>query len=223
VGGFLWGLFDILLGLGITLAGLRMFFAVLPIAVFIVGGYVAGMAFYHLGDEGGFFDTSASILVGIAAGIALAVLSYFLWYAGALIVAGSIGAMIGSGIMAAFSSDADVLNFVVALIGAAVAILIAYVFNVPTWVVIVGTSMFGAAAVVLGAMLALDRVELDQLPEGPALAAVNHSWFWVLAWAVIAAIGIWVQYTTTRDVEVPEGRWTRLQPESYARVDRRST
>ncbi len=223
MGGFFWGVFDIALGLGFVLAGLRLFFALLPMAAFLVGGYATGMAFYHLGDEGGLFDTSASILVGIAAGIALAILSYLLWYVGVLIVAGSTGATIGSGIMAAFSSEANVLHFVVALIAAAVALLIAYEFNVPTWVVIVGTSLFGAVAVVLGAMLALDRVEFDDLQSGPALAVVTHSWFWVLAWAGIAAIGIWVQYTTARDIEVPDGRWTRLQPESYVRVGRRST
>jgi hypothetical protein len=221
VGGFFLGLFDIVIGLGILLAGLRMFFAVLPIGAFIVGGYAAGMAVYHLGDEGGFLDTTFSIVVGLAAGAGFAIASYLLWYLGALILAGAVGAMIGSGIMAAFTSDADVLTFLVALAGAVLAVGIAYVLNVPTWVVIVVTSLFGAAVTVLGVMLTLDRVEVEQLEQGPALAVVNHSWFWILGWAALVGVGIWMQYVTTRDIDLPEGRWSRLQPETYARVDRR--
>ena len=79
------------------------------------------------------------------------------------------------------------------------------------------------AAEFLGAMLALNRVEIDELEVGPALAAVNQSWFWVLGWAVLVGIGIWIQYATTKDIELPEGRWSRLQPETYARVSRRSS
>lgn len=224
VGGFFLGLFDIAIGLGLVLAGLRVFFALLPFGAFIVGGYAAGMAVYHLGDEGGFLDTTFSLVVGFAAGIGFAIASYLFWYLGALILAGAVGAMIGSGIMAAFTSDADVLTFLVALAGALVAVAIAYTLNIPTWVVIVVTSMFGASVTVLGVMLALNRVEIEDLEQGPALAAVDHSWFWILGWAAVAVFGIWMQYVTTRDIDLPEGRWSRLRPETYARVNRqRST
>ena len=221
MGGFFLGLFDIAICLGLAFAGLRIFFALLPLGAFLVGGYAAGMAVYHLGDEGGFLDTTFSIVVGLATGFACAIASYLLWYVGALILAGAVGALIGSGIMAAFTSDADVATFLVALGGAVLAVAIAYLLNVPTWVVIVVTSMFGAAVTVLGALLALNRVEIDELEQGPALAAVDHSWFWILGWAALVGVGIWMQYVTTKDIELPEGRWSRLQPETYARVDRR--
>jgi hypothetical protein len=221
MGDFFLGLFDLTVGAAFVVAGLRVFFAVLPIGVFLVGGYTGALAVYQLGDEGGFLDTTLSLLVGFAIGIGLALLSYLLWYLGALILAGAVGAMIGSGIMAAFTTEADILTFFVALAGAAIAVAVAYWFNVPTWVVIVVTSMFGAAVAVLGAMLVLNRVDVDQLSEGPALAAVDQSWFWILTWAVVVGIGIYTQYVTTRDIDLPEGRWSRLQPETFARVDRR--
>jgi len=221
VGGFLLGLFDIALGLGLVIAGLRLFFALLPLTTFLAGAYAAGIAVYHLGDEGGFLDTTFSIMVGIGAGIGLALLSYLLWYLGALFLTGAVGATIGTGIMAAFQSEANVATFLVALGCAIVAVIIAYALNVPTWVVIVVTSLLGASVMVLGALLALNRVEVEDLEQGPALAVVESSWFWILAWAVIAGAGIWVQYTTTADIELPEGRWSRLRPETYARVGRR--
>jgi hypothetical protein len=221
--GLILGVFAVALGLGLVLAGIRLFVVLLPAAVFLVGLYATGMAFASLGEEGGLLKTSVSILVGLAVGIGLSVLSYVVWYLGVLIVAGSIGATIGSGIVAVFSSEADVLHLVFAVAGAGVALFIAYEFNVPTWVVIVGTSLFGAGAMVLGILVTFGQIELDDLQYGPALPVLNHSWFWALAWADIAVFGIWVQYTTARDSAVPEGRWVRLQPGEYLRVGRRST
>jgi hypothetical protein len=220
--GFIWGLIAVALGLGFVLAGLRMFLAVLPMGAFLVGWYVTGLAFYHLGTEGGMLESSVSIIAGILAGLTLAVLSYLLWYVGLLIMVSATGATVGSGIVSVFSAEAGVLLIVVALIGAVIALYIAYEFYAPTWIMIVGTSIFGAIAVVIGVMLVLDRIEFDDLQNGPALAAVNQSWFWIVAWAGIAAAGVWVQYVTAKDTELPEGRWTLLQSRAYARIGRRS-
>ncbi len=220
--GFFLGLIDLAIGLGFVFAGLRLFFAILPIGAFFVGGYAASVAVYHLFDDAGFLDTTLSIAVGLAVGVGLALVSYLFWYVGALILAGGVGAMIGSGIMAAFTTDADVLTFLVALAGAAIAVFLAYLFNLPTLVVIIVTSLIGAAIAVLGAMLVLNRVDVDELSDGPALAAVDHSWFWILVWAVLAAVGIYIQYVMSKEVEMPEGRWTRLNPETYAHVGRTS-
>ncbi|HVL22606.1 MAG TPA: DUF4203 domain-containing protein [Thermomicrobiales bacterium] len=222
MGGFFLGLLDLLIGLGFVVAGLRVFFAVLPIAAFFIGGYVAALAVHQLFDEG-FLNTSLSLLVGFGVGMACAIAAYLIWYVGALILAGATGALLGSGVVAAFNDQADVLTFVVALIAAAAAVWAAYQFYLPTWVIIICSSMIGAAVTILGAMIVLNRVEVEELSEGPALAVVNHSWFWVLAWAIISGIGIWIQYTTTTDIVLPEGRWSRLQPETYARVGRRAS
>jgi hypothetical protein len=222
MGGLLWGLADLALGLAFVLAGLRMFLTILPMGAFLVGWYVTGIAFHHLGNEAGLLESAVSIIVGLTVGVCLALISYVLWYVGLLVLVAATGATVGSAILAVFSAEAGLLLLVVALFGAAVALFIAYEFYVPTWIVIVGTSMFGAVAIVIGTMLVLDRIEIDDLQNGPALAVVNQSWLWVLAWAGVAAIGIWVQYMTARDTELPEGRWTFLQPEAYARVGRRS-
>ena len=222
MGDLILGVCGVLIGLGLVLAGLRLFVVLLPAAVFLVGLYATGMAFSYLGEEDGLLKTGVSLMVGLAVGIGLSVLSYVVWYVGVLIVAGSIGATIGSGIMAVFSSETNVLHLVFAVAGAGVALVIAYKFNVPTWVVIVGTSLFGAGAMVLGVLLTIGRIEFDDLQYGPALPVLNRSWFWALVWVGIAAFGTWVQYTTARNSPVPQGRWSRLQPGAYIRVGRRS-
>jgi hypothetical protein len=217
--GFGLGLFDLIIGVTIALFGLRFFFLVLPVGAFFIGGYAGSMAVHHLFDEG-FLNTFASIVAGFAVGIGLALVAFLAWYVGALILAAAVGAMLGSGLVAAFTSDADVLTFVVALAGAALLVFVAYRFNLPAWVIVIGSSLVGAAIAVLGALLIFDRVETEDLQDGPALAMVNHSWFWVLVWAVVAGAGIVVQYKMSKEIELPESRWSRLQPETYARLGR---
>jgi hypothetical protein len=217
--GFGLGLFDLIIGVTIALFGLRFFFLVLPVGAFFIGGYAGSMAVHHLFDEG-FLNTFASIVAGFAVGIGLALVAFLAWYVGALILAAAVGAMLGSGLVAAFTSDAEVLTFVVALAGAALLVFVAYRFNLPAWVIVISTSLVGAAIAVLGALLIFDRVETEDLQDGPALAMVNHSWFWVLVWAVVAGAGIVVQYKMSKEIELPESRWSRLQPETYARLGR---
>jgi Domain of unknown function (DUF4203) len=217
--GFGLGLFDLIIGVTIALFGLRFFFLVLPVGAFFIGGYAGSMAVHHLFDEG-FLNTFASIVAGFAVGIGLALVAFLAWYVGALILAAAVGAMLGSGLVAAFTSDADVLTFVVALAGAALLVFVAYRFNLPAWVIVISTSLVGAAIAVLGALLIFNRVETEELQDGPALALVNYSWFWVLVWAVVAGAGIVVQYKMSKEIELPESRWSRLQPETYARLGR---
>src|SRR5215211_4538880 len=111
--GFGLGLFDLFIGVTIAFFGLRFFFAVLPLGAFFIGGYAGAMTVHHLFDEG-FLNTFATIVTGIAVGVGLALVAYLAWYVGALIMAGAVGAMLGAGLVAAFTSDADVLTFVVA-------------------------------------------------------------------------------------------------------------
>jgi hypothetical protein len=219
VDGFFLGLFDLLIGVTIAFFGLRFFFVLLPIGTFFVGGYAGAMAVHHLFDEG-FLNTFATIIAGFAVGFGLAFVAVLMWYVGALILAGAVGAMLGSGLVAAFSSDADVLTFIVAVAGAALLVFVAYQFNLPAWVITISTSLVGAAIAVLGALLLFNRVDTDDLQDGPALAMVDHSWFWVLVWAVTACAGVVIQYRMAQEIELPEGRWTRLQPETYARLGR---
>jgi Domain of unknown function (DUF4203) len=219
VEGFGLGLFDLFIGVTIALFGLRFFFALLPIGAFFVGGYVGSMAVHHLFNEG-FLNSIATIFAGFAVGFGCAFVAVLVWYVGALIMAGAVGAMLGSGLVAAFTSDADVLTFIVAVVGAALAVFLAYQFNLPSWVIVISTSLVGAAIAVLGALLVFDRVDTDDLQNGPALAMVNHSWFWVLVWVAVAGAGIVLQYRMSKEIELPEGRWTRLQPETYARLGR---
>jgi hypothetical protein len=118
--------------------------------------------------------------------------------------------MLGKEIEVRFSR----LRSVALVAGAALLVLVVYELNLPAWVIIISTSLIGAAIAVLGALLLFNRVEIDDLQDGPALTLVNHSWFWVLVWAVTACAGNVIQYRMAQETELSEGRWTRLQPET---------
>jgi hypothetical protein len=221
VEGVFIGLLDLLIGAGLVLGGLRVFFAVLPMAAFFIGGYIGFVIVHQFFDEG-FFGGLISLLAGVAVGIGLMLVSFLMWYVGALILAGAVGALLGSGLLAALDIDTNWIVILVSLAGAALAALVAYFFNLPALMVIVTTSLIGAAVTVLGALFVLNRVDPEDLEEGPAITAVNEGWFWVIVWAVLVGVGIWFQYQSSKEIELPEGRWSRLQPERFARVGRAS-
>jgi hypothetical protein len=208
------GLFALVLGAAVCFLGLRLWFVMLPILGFIAGFFL-GAEFITAVFGDGFLSTVTGWIIGIVVGLAFAVLSYFIWYAGAIIAAASVGAVLGSGLMRAFDVNTNWVVTIVALAGATLFALVALLIALPIYIVIINTALAGAVAAVTGAMLVLNRIDLDELERGPAWAFISESWFWVLVWIVLAALGIGYQLTTLEEAAFPEDRWTRSR-QSYA-------
>jgi hypothetical protein len=202
------GLLAIALGLGVCFFGLRIWFVMLPIWGFVAGFFVGAAAITGIFGDG-FLSTVTGWVVGFFVGLLFALLSYLFWYAGAIIAAGSVGALLGSGLMNAFNVDSDWIVFLVSLAGAVLVAFIALVLALPVFIVIVSSAMVGATAAVTGVMLVFNRINLDELDNGSAWAMIEESWFWVLVWAVVAAIGIGYQMTSMARIALPEDRWSR--------------
>src|SRR5918994_1349334 len=101
-----------------------------PIAAFFIGGYGGFVATRQVFDDG-VLGWLIPLVVGLGLAIGLALVSYFLWYAGALILSGAVGALLGSGLMAALDIETNWVVVLVSLAGAALGALIAYFFNLP--------------------------------------------------------------------------------------------
>lgn len=200
------GLIILFLGAAVCFAGLRVFFVALPVWGFLSGFFAGAIGVHEIFGDG-LLQTLTGWLIGLLVGIAFAVLSYLYWYVGALIAAGSIGATIGSGIMDAFGVDDGFFVFLAAGVVAVIAILLALVVNLPVILVIVTTALAGASAVVTGAMLILNRIDRTDLGYGAAWAMIEESWFWLLAWLVIAVLGLSAQFSGPSKADLPEGRW----------------
>lgn len=200
-----------LIGLSICFSGLRVFFFALPLIGFVAGFFV-GMAGISaiLGD--GFFATTTGIIVGFLVGALFSALSYLYWYVGALLAAGSSGALIGSGLMQAIGVTSGWVVFIVAAIGAILVFLLAMAMALPVYVVIVNTAFIGAGAIITGALLIFNQLDRQELGYGASWAVISESWFWMLAWIVLAVAGIMAQIRLIEAITLPEDRYGPAQP-----------
>lgn len=200
------GLVAIALGLLLVFAGLRYFIMALPILGFFFG-FLAGGAGVQaiLGD--GIFSTLTSWLVGLILGLIFAFISYFWWYAGALIAAGSTGALLGTAIVRIFT-QADWLILIFAIIGFIVGFVVALMLALPVYIVLVNTAFTGATVVVTGLLLVIDRADRSDLGYGNIIATINDSWWWTIPVAALAIAGIFSQIKNLSQVALPDDRWT---------------
>ena len=210
------GIILLVLGAFLALAGLRVFFIALPIMGFIVG-MAGGLALMDHIFDNQFLSTASGIVVGVIFGIVCAVLSYLFWYVAIILGAAYIGATLGSGLMEAFNVNTQWVILIAAIAGAIVLGLLTVLLDLPIYWVIVNTAFVGATLVVGGVLLALDRIDRPDLSYGAIWAAIDESWFWVIAWIVVAAIGIGAQLamiTQSAQSQFTQEKWTKLEPAS---------
>src|SRR5829696_1130147 len=112
------GIILALVGLAVCFFGLRFWFILLPVFGAITGFVVGARLMQDLFGTG-FLSTATSWIVGIVVAAVFALLSWYVWYAGAIILAGAVGASLFSGILhAIFTNPWGITLFIVALIGA---------------------------------------------------------------------------------------------------------
>ena len=194
-------------GLFVCFAGLRVFFIALPIVGFVTGFFI-GVAGTRAITNDSFLGNLTAAIIGLVAGVVLGILAYMLWYVGALISAGTTGALIGSGIMNGIGVTSGWVVFLVSLAAGIFLFVVAFRLALPIWVVIVNTAFLGAAGAVAGAMLIFNQIDRADLGYGLAWAAIEESWFWLIAWAVVAIVGLGVQSQMITSITLPEDRWS---------------
>lgn len=209
------GIILLVIGAFLALAGLRIFFFALPIMGFVVG-MAGGLALMdHLFDNR-FLSTTTGIIVGVVLGIVGALISYLYWYFAIVLGAAFIGANLGTGLMEAFDVDRQWIIFIVAVIGAIILALLTILLNLPIYWVIVNTAFVGATLAIGGILLVLDRVDRADLNYGALWAAIDESWFWIIAWIIVAAVGIGAQLTSiTQSLQSQfetQPKWTKIEP-----------
>jgi hypothetical protein len=210
---FLVGIILALIGLAVCFLGLRFWFILLPVFGAVTGFFVGARVMQDIFGTG-FLATTTSWIVGIIMAIVLALLSYFIWYAGAIIMVGAVGASLFSGVLhALFTNPWGWVLFIVALIGAIIFAVGALILNLPIYIIIVNSALIGAALAIAGLLTIFGTIEVEELANGAALAVVNEtklgnaSWLWVVAWIVLAAVGIFYQLRTVAETRLPEEKW----------------
>jgi hypothetical protein len=193
-------LFAVALGAALCLVGYRIFLVLLPIFGFFAGFWLGAEAVSLIFGTG-FLATLTAWVVGFAAGLIGAVLSYLFYMLGVAIVAAGIGAALGSGFMAAFGFETGFLVTIVAITAAIVLAVLTLALNIQKYVIIALTAVGGANALLLGVLVLIGRVSLEAVRTGgnSIKPILQDSWFWLIVWLVVAVAGFVVQVRINRD------------------------
>jgi len=214
---FLIGIVPALIGLLVCFFGLRLWFVLLPVIGAVVG-FSIGAWFVQEVFGTSFLATASSWLAGILLAIVFALVSWFFWYVGVVMLAGAFGAGLGSGLLhALFPEPWGWVLFLVTVIGAVIAAVLAVSLHLPSYIVVVTSAFVGAALVVAGVMTMLSIITVGELANGVAIAVVDEakyqgaSWLWVIGWIVLALVGMVFQLRSLAETRLPEERWVRAQ------------
>lgn len=201
------GVFALLFGLALLFAGYRFFLFLLPFWGFFAGFALGAATITQLlGDA--FLGTVTGWVVGLIVGLIFAVLSYFIYFLGVAILAGSIGYALGSALVFLVFPDSSLVAFIVGLIMAIIVAGITLAFNLQKWAVILLTSVGGASTLIAAVLLFFGRVDVNDIVGdmvGPVLA---DSFIWLAVWIALVVSGVLVQAGLTRRYALahPEGR-----------------
>jgi len=190
--------------------GTRLFWILLPIWGFFLGLVVGGQGIQALFGDG-FLSTAASWIVAFVVGLLFALLSYLFWFVAVALVGGYIGYGIVVGFFGLFGVD---LGPVVWLLGVGVGVVFAIltlVLNLQKYVVLIGTSVLGAAGIVGTFVMLFHGVPTETLADHPLKVVTDAGFGWTVLLLAFALLAIVFQVATTRLYEIERyNRWAEL-------------
>jgi hypothetical protein len=197
---------DIIVGLLAVAAGLMFCFRgyllmriVIPVWGFFVGFALGGAIISAITDRA-FLGTVLGWIVGIVIGVVFAVIAYTYYAVAVVLTMGTVGYLLGSTLMVALDIRWNWLVIAVGVVVGFVLALGAILIDLPTVVLTVVTALSGATAVIGGAMLIVNRLDLADLGDDAITSQIDASWGWWLAYLVLALAGVFAQVQATEDV-----------------------
>jgi hypothetical protein len=187
-----------LLGIAFCFVGYRFFLVMLPIWGFFAGFWIGAMGTSML-LGGGFLGTTTALIVGVVVGIIGAVLSYFFYMAGVVLISAAFGGMLASAIMGALGFGPGLITTMVVIISAIVAAGLTLLLNIQKLVIVVFTAIAGAALTVVGIMVLFGQITPADLQAGGGFLKpiFEGSWWWGLVTLALAVAGAVVQFRTS--------------------------
>lgn len=204
-----------LLGIVLLFWGYR--FARILIALWgLVSGIALGASVTAAMASTPVLGTTTGVIVGVLLGLLFAVFAY-LYYSVAVIVLGiGLGFWLGSGGLALIGLPTGILSVAAGVILGALFGLLVVLLRVPRYLLIAITSFAGATTTVGAALLITNQVPLSFFNYAVIHATVVNSWFWSLMVFVLAAIGVYAQAVSTRNLELEQWGETHPQPPASA-------
>jgi hypothetical protein len=188
------GLIALLFSLAVTFLGYRLFIVLLPIWGFVFGLALGAQTLQVLFGTG-FLSTVTSWIVGFFTGALFAVLSYLFYVFAIALISGSLGYTVAVGLLTAIGIQMNLLNWVIGLVAAVALIFITFKFDLQRWVIIIATSVLGAAAIA-GTIGLLFNPTMSMV-ENPVRVILSTSPLLAITAIVVAIAGIIVQARST--------------------------
>ncbi len=202
------GLIALLFGTVLTFSGYRLFLFLLPIWGFFFGLALGAQSMQALFGSG-FLATVTSWVVGFIVAVIFAVLSYLFYFFAVALVAGSLGYSLAVGLLTYLGLNMNFLVWLIGIVAAVVLIAVTLFFNLQKWVIIIATSLLGAATVI-GTFVLLFNPS-SQFMENPIQSALSTSWLLALVFLAMAIFGIVVQARQNRTYTIEEyNRWAEV-------------
>lgn len=203
---FLLGIFALAIGAAVCFAGYKFFLFLMPLFGFVAGFWIGSALMTELFGSGFLVEVTGWV-VGVVAGVILAIGSYFLWYIAIIALAGAVGAWLGHAVLAAIGWDGAIINFLVALAVGAVFVVAAIMLRFPKWAVLGLTALGGAGTAVSGLLLILGQIKIEAIQDGAFAAAWSAGPVWALVTLAVAVAGFFAQDRSTKGYEIDMTRY----------------
>jgi len=184
----------VVIGLAFCFGGWRFFLLLLPLWGLLVGFNVGTDVTTALFGDGT-FATLTSWLVGGVLAVIFALFSYLYYYAAIALLGGAVGYAIGTAAWGLIGNETGFIALVIGLALGAVFVVGILALNVPKMLVIVLTGLGGAAVVLAGWFILTGQMPTNSIHWTTVGKLIKDSWIALIAWGVLAAVGIIAQVT----------------------------
>jgi hypothetical protein len=197
--------------------GTRLFWIILPVWGFFFGLAIGAQGVQALFGDG-FLSTAFSWIVAFFLGLLFALLSYLFWFVAVALIGGYLGYGIVVGFFGLIGVDLGPLVWIVGVAVGIVFAVLTMMLNIQKWVVVIGTSLLGAAGVVGTLLVLFNQLTPQQFADHPVKVVTDAGFGWAVLVIAIAVLAAAFQAATTRMWEVAHyNRWTEYTTSSDAR------
>jgi hypothetical protein len=197
----LFSILAIVVGLGLSFAGYAAFRVILPILGFLAGFWLGMDVVSNFAANFPLMGISLGLFLGFIFGALFAAAAYFLYSLAIIIFGLALGYALGAGLMLALGLNYGFITFLVAIsasIGMAVLFLKT---DMPKLYIQAITAFAGASAIIAGVLALFGVIPPSQLGLAVIQPYIAQSWFLIIVWAVIGAVGFSVQYQMSKMAE----------------------
>jgi len=191
----------LMFGAVLAFGGYRFFLLLLPIWGFFFGFGLGAQTIQAIFGSG-FLSDITSWIVGFVVALIFAVLSYLFYLFAVALIAGSLGYVLGIGLMMAIGFDMGFITWMVGIIASIALTIGVLVLNIQKWVIVIATGVLGAAVIVGTFLTMFGSLPPQVLVANPVRFVLQTSPFWMIVFLVIAVLGVVVQYQTSRSLEI---------------------